>query len=405
MYLIGLLSLSHSQKTLLERRNITPVDMSQCPGVDGDHHRALEQFLEYLRSRRITDNRLDWPSLGESDTTQTKEEDPAKLVSIWRLQRCRYPGWVILPEDRRPALWRNTERWVHNLPAIDALSGSLDLEFAFELAWRMERCLCPIFDSQAEFLEATLERYWPHQDTGTSSPSLPIDTNDTAKPALSKDVVTDMCHYLRLALMRYYREDGYTHKWVDACDKMQAVVATLSSEHAARLHYERALFALFSLNLQDLKARLDDWPINDALPFWAARKAGLLAEIGQAGEARRIMGQSLEAIRTKLNLTPTKTDYALLSQESFVMFLLQTVRQRWLFTSKDPADTSRQRREFRERWHTLRQYKCDPWHDLELFEHMLARPPATRPSVTETPTFDMGVLYGQAISDIRIKRR
>ena len=390
MYLVGLLSLSQSQKTLLERRNIIPVDLSRYPGVDGDHHRALEQFLEYLQSRRITDNRLDWPSHGEDDTTPTKEEDPAKIVGIWRLQRRRYPGWVILPEDRRPALWRRTERWTDSLPEIDTLSGSLDLEFAFELAWRMERCLCPIFDSQADFLEATLERYWPHRDTGTSSPLLPTDTNDTEKPALSKDAVRDMCHYLRLALMRYYREDGYTDKWVDACATMQAAMATLSSEHAARLHYERALFALFSLNLQELKTRLDDWPSNDAQPFWAARKAGLLAEVGQTGEAQRILEQSLEAIRTKLNLTPTKTDYALLSQESFVMFLLQTVRQRWLFTSKDPTDTSRQRREFRERWHTLRQYKCDPWHDLELFEHMLARAPATRSSVTETPKFDIG---------------
>ena len=256
----------------------------------------------------------------------------------------------------------------------------------------MERCLCPLFDNQAEFLEATLDRYWPGDDSSTSFVLPTIDANDTSKPALSRDAARDMCHYLRLALMRYYREDGLTDKWADACDKMQAVVTTLSPEHAARLHYEQALFALFALNLKELKTRLEEWPSNDALPFWGARKAGLLAEIGQAGEAQRILEQSLEAIRAKLNLTPTKTDYALLSQESFVMFMLQAVRQRWLLTSKDPADTRRQRREFRERWHTLKQYKCDPWHELELFEHMLDRSPVTRPSVTETPKFDIGRL-------------
>ena len=390
MYLIGSLSLSHSQKTLLERRNIIPVDLSPCPGVDGDHHRALEQFLEFLQSRRATDNRLDWPSFGEDEATTDDADDPAKLVEIWRRQRRKYPGWVILPQDCRPALWLRTRDWIHKLPERDALSGSLDLEFSFELTWRMERCLCPLFDNQAEFLEITLDRYWLEDDSNTSFVLPSIDANDTSKPTLSRDAARDMCHYLRLVLMRYYREDGLTDKWADAYDKMQAVVTTLSPEHAARLHYEQALFALFALNLQKLKTRLDEWPSNDALPFWAARKAGLLAEIGQAGEAQRILEQSLETIRTKLNLSPTKTDYALVSQESFVMFMLQSVRQRLLFTSGNPADTSRQRQEFRERWHTLRQYKCDPWHEMELYKHMLGRPPVTRPRVTETPKFDIG---------------
>ena len=390
MYLIGSLSLSHSQKTLLERRNIIPVDLSPCPGVDGDHHRALEQFLEYLQSRRAADNRLDWPSFGEDEATTGDANDPAKLVEIWRRQRRRYPGWVILPQDCRPALWLRTRDWIHKLPERDALSGFLDLEFSFELTWRMERCLCPLFDNQAEFLEATLDRYWPEDDSSTSFELPPVDANDTSKPTLSRDAARDMCHYLRLVLMRYYREDGLTDKWADACDKMQAVVTTLSPEHAARLYYEQALFALFALNLQELKTRLDDWPSNDAQPFWAARKAGLLAEIGQVDEAQRILEHSLGTIRTKLNLTPTKTDYALVSQESVVMFMLQAVRQRWLFTSKDPAPNSRQRREFRERWHTLRQYKCDPWHDLELFAHMLGRSPVTKLRVTETPKFDIG---------------
>ena len=76
MYVVGLLQLSHSQKMLLERRNIISVDMSQCPSVDGDHYRALEQFLEYLRLRRTDDNRLDWPSTGNDETTPNDKDDP-----------------------------------------------------------------------------------------------------------------------------------------------------------------------------------------------------------------------------------------------------------------------------------------------------------------------------------------
>ena len=111
--------------------------------------------------------------------------------------------------------------------------------------------------------------------------------------------------------MRYYREEGLSAKWDHSSERVFAVLPTLSPDHAAQFHYERALFALFALNIEQLKSRLAEWPHNDALPFWAAKKAGLLAEIGQVSEAERILEQSLDTIRTKLNLTPTKADYTL----------------------------------------------------------------------------------------------
>ena len=68
---------------------------------------------------------------------------------------------------------------------------------------------------------------------------------------------------------------------------------TMSPEHKARFYYERALSALFELNPQKLKKRIEEWPIDDSLPFWEARKAGLLAEIGQVDDARIILKNSL----------------------------------------------------------------------------------------------------------------
>ena len=184
--------------------------------------------------------------------------------------------------------------------------------------------------------------------------------------------------------------EGLSDKWQDGCKTIQEVVETLNPENTARLRYERALFAVFALNLQELKSRLAEWPQDDAPPFWGAKKAGLLAEIGEVDEAQRILEQSLEAIRTKLNLTPTRMDYGLVSQEAFVMFLLHAVRQRSLFGDPDSSHIGRQSREFRERWHSLRQYKCDPWLEVEVFAHKLDRPPVERLDVTEKPTFDIG---------------
>ncbi len=94
-------------------------------------------------------------------------QEARDLVAIWKAERLRYPGWVVLPEDLRLSLWLRTSHWVGKVPAPDALPAGLDLEFAFELTWRSTRCLSPIFDNQVPFLEATIDRYWPA--TGSST--------------------------------------------------------------------------------------------------------------------------------------------------------------------------------------------------------------------------------------------
>ncbi len=172
MYLVGVLDLSPSERTALEHRNITPVDMSLCPDIGRNHYQALQQFLDYLQSRRADDNRLAWPGTPDHRSPSDDASRPAALVQTWKSQRRRYPGWVILPEDLRLHLWLKTSRSVRELPAADALPAVLDLEFAFELTWRMEKCLCPIFDNQTPFIEATIDRYWPATRSNPSPESL-----------------------------------------------------------------------------------------------------------------------------------------------------------------------------------------------------------------------------------------
>ena len=191
-------------------------------------------------------------------------------------------------------------------------------------------------------------------------------------------------------MMRYYREEGLSREWLGACAKIESVESTLSSELAAQFHHERAMFAMFALNLDEFKLRLQEWQENDAHPFWNAKKAALMAEIGLLDEAERVLELSLEAIRTKSNLAPTQSDYTLASQESLVMVLLQAVRQGSSLAGRNSSEVQEQRREFSGRWHVLRQYKCDPWHELEVFRSKLERPPTTMAETMETPTFDIG---------------
>lgn len=381
MYLVGLLNLSSSQRQLLDLRNIVPVDLSLCAGATRNHYQALQHFLRYLHSRRAADNPLDWPRGKNPDPPPPDTVEPSRMrqaVELWKTQRRQYPGWVVPPEDIRSSLRYNTTSWLDALHAANAPSPPLDLELAFELTWRMEKVLYPLFDNQVPFIESTIDRYWQP-------------TSDI--PELTPDAIRSKCHHLVLVLMRYHREEGNSTAWNKVHDKIHSVLPALSPDRLQQFHYERALFALFVLDLHQIKTRLAEWPHNDALPFWAAKKAALLAEIGQLTAAERILEQSLDTVRTKLNLTPTKTDYTFVSQESFVMYLLHAVRQGSLLTMPSQPDALRkQRHEFRERWHVLRQYKCDPWQELETFQHKLQQPPATTSEGIEKSTFDIGRL-------------
>ncbi len=75
---------------------------------------------------------------------------------------------------------------------------------------------------------------------------------------------------------------------------------------------------------------------------------------------------------------------------SYVMLLLQYV-QTSISSSKNEWSRNRElRNEFSERWNVLNQYKCDPWHELKLFESALEQPPVKQTEVTERKEFDIG---------------
>ena len=186
--------------------------MSECPGVDSDPAAALECFLDYLQhatednednraarsglGQQTVNNLFDWPTSVRELASPEDTTEPSAIVRTWKAQRLSYPGWVIVPEDRRLPLWLKTNRWTRDLPAADNMPGFVDLEFAFELTWRMEKCLCPLLDTQVPFLEATLDRYLPFADFGTPLDSLSPSPDDMKARELTRHNVRDMLHDL-----------------------------------------------------------------------------------------------------------------------------------------------------------------------------------------------------------------
>ena len=120
----------------------------------------------------------------------------------------------------------------------------------------MEKCLCPIFDNQIEFLETTLNRHLPFVDSDTPLELPSATQEDQTVQKLTRNDVRDMGHHLLLAVMRYYREEGCMEKWNSTCDKIHDRVTTMSPEHKARFYLRTCTF--FTVRIESAETQGED---------------------------------------------------------------------------------------------------------------------------------------------------
>ena len=457
IYLVGIFDLSGPQEKLLENRNITLVDLSKCPGVEENHCKALELFFSYLASYGKKSSALDWPrkqGKGSPEHNKDKVIQLKEVIAQWKETRFSYPGWVIAPKEKRENIWASTNNWFDYVSKNDKLPEALDLEFAFEVNWRSERCLCPIWNNNAELFEDVIAKYWPFQKNPPGEAS--IVCSDEKHKNLDWKEIQNMWLHLSLAMLRFYREEGMFLKWKLSSQKFNDLNKYLSKEQKAFLRYERVLYVLFELDIPKAKSELASWPQDFSIPFWEAKRAGLLAELGQTKEAEAIIERSLQEVRKKLNLKPVSTDYSLVSEEASIMVLLRYIKDAYdsplnlsepteaeieeikkrfinskyedakdsergnivIKTKNDPnsewenlysnhdstaksdwnaevykyrlSKSNQLSKSFQERWNILKQYKCDPWDEVKLFRYQLEKQPIEKAPVTKEYQFDIG---------------
>ena len=383
IYLVGVFdALTEAERMLLNGRGIVAVDLS---GFNMDHGEASGAFLNYLKSRKT--RAADWPIVSadvRSWATEVKSEKYLEISAEWRRQRGEYPGWIVMPEDRRQFLWFRTKDWLSHLSHISptdlpTLETPLDLDLAYELAWRLERCLFPLTSELAAFLDDIATKY--------SDETLPLpERTDWTRTSVSEAVAD-----IRLWLLRHYREEGLVEQWQEVRRAIECDFETLLPEHRIRLLLEKALHALFRFDPAEAKRLLVDWQSNETLPFWEAKRAALMAELGERAIAHSILESSLSAIRQEQSLNPVKEDYTLVSQESVVMLLLWAVEhgknRRELY-----SESGSLLNELFERWNDLARYRCDPRREIASLSARLRHWSQGRGEETKTHSFDLGMI-------------
>lgn len=354
IYLVGVFDLSAARLQLLAQRGIIVVDLSCCTGVGKHaHEKALGKFFEYMLSRRP--DALDWPYAPQTMHPAHDEDRIGAIQRIteeWRKQRLTYPGWLILPYGNREALWAYTRHWVDYLPDTAGSHAGLDILYAFELIWRLERCLLPIFSNLAELCEGLLERYWPFYIENPPANCL-FRAEEEKLQNLPWNEVRQAWLAIEIAMLRFYREKGHPGKWREARERLKTLSNYLSAEQMELLNYEGFLFGLFTLDLPSAKQRLEEWRPNESQPYWMAKRAAAHAEIGLSYEMDDEIRLSLVETRRRGKSDTSSSRYLTVSNEAYQMVLLRYVgdAMNWI-TDKDATHEEKQ---------LMKQYHANEW--------------------------------------------
>ena len=331
IYLCGLLNLSASQRRFLEeRRGIVPIDLTPCFPFgswpeDVRHAKALEWFLLSLMEG-ASQNPLSWPiptrraywkaspglppiSPGPRPLPDPGEQRPKgptvsaqDLISLsqrWDLIRKGYPGWVIAPYQSRRELWSHTEYWIDAiLVGAVTLPSPDNLHLLYELNWRLETALVPLFEDWAAKVASIVEMFNPfptllHIDSATIRPDIE-QYQQLDWQAIGEHWVELVCALARQA--REDQNDDVFGHWMAYLQPLGMVKVAWNS----RWHYEMCLSRLARLDQPGVAEILARWPTTPDLPFWQAKRSSLYAELGELREAERLAEESLVAIRASI---------------------------------------------------------------------------------------------------------
>lgn len=415
IYFCSLFEVSPSERRVLEKRNVFPIDLSQVidknviPDDDLRFTKILEWFLLELWNGAPLNN-LNYPRLERQNRWTASHNVPPssdggvqgndlgerffvhnelsveklkEIKTCWSKQRQTYPGWVILPTDNRERLWAYTEGWIEPvLHSLNNLPAPENLSLLFELNWRLENCLLPLPDDRAaKIYQQLLSRFNPFPTMLLEKAEFQPD-NEAGRDFKWSEISRDWTE-LTFALLRRGREHFDDTGFQELIEKLREIVK-LNEDWQARWFYERCLFALFRLDHEAARKILLEWDKNLGDSFWRVKRAAILTEIGEIKQAEEEAEVALINIRKRQQ--PFTNDYTLFSQEGWTLLLLKGIKDNHLFRG-DKSIAG----EYQDRWERLSTYRCNPWVDLENFELKVKNlDPNSKPAKTITKGFSPG---------------
>lgn len=273
--LVGVLNLTPAARSLLEHRNVTPIDLA--PLVENElpserHEKALKLFFAALIEAKppspfewsLSQDRFNSsPSGPDKDKASRKE-----VVRMWAADRRIYPGWIVAPDSVTRSLR-------YSLPAV-----------------RREE------ETPEDHLRFSAERIWRRTIAGVALFPSDIDDADrhfNAVSCLSRQQRTDLC-VSAIKHWRKFRDWDHWSKW------MRRLAAT-SGQDAKLWHtYETGWKAVLDWD-DDGVQKATDTMLPDS-PIWMMRRAALRSTLFAYRDAALDYEAALLSVRQKLRSAP-----------------------------------------------------------------------------------------------------
>lgn len=411
IYLVGWLDLSSQRRRMLEERNVVPIDLSLLPHASTwpenlRHRYATEWFLWTLELGRPYRNDR-WPHSDERPTPPSylgsvprpshkeprdEKQFPAQfgqksvveqvelvndLAKTWAWNRGLYPGWIVCPSGVRDYLWvRTTDRVGEIASVIPSMLRTDALAILRELIWRAKialmRCDNGIFDLAVEILNSI--DCGKREIRGRNGEEEAATFGWLEVREAWVEVALEMLRFARL-----YGTHGDFRRLLETIGEVPGTeAATLQA-----LIYERCLRHLAYLEDAELIELLESWKPALDDPQWSLRKAGLLSELGEYGQAASLLRDALQDVRRKRRRD--RPDIPAMSREGWALWLALSYDRRF----RNDDEPSVDERPF-DRWKELASDNCDAHAELSVLQSKLDSVEEKRSGIRKERDFDLG---------------
>ena len=404
IYLAGWLGLSPHRRRMLEDRNVVPVDLALHPKATSwpehlRHERATDWILHTLERGRPYDV-TDWPSPRTwhyssipndlQPVVQTTSDEPKaesretpspdsedhldrvkETLATWSHNRKLHPGWLTAPASARSLIHRGTDKWEPLiLAALPKLTPLQQLSAMRELVWRQEIVLDPFSDRLESAAEEVLQSIDCQARTVNGKACTGIDWSDVREAwrCIAQALVT---------VARHNFDRDVFERRIDALSPFRHDEPDVTQ----RIHHERCLWAVYSLDFPALEDLLKDWRTEDCDPVWMLRKTSLLLETNRIEDADDLFNHALSTIR---RIPDEAHSVAGPSREGWALWQALALEQRFYGEQVDNRpDTS----PFFRRWRELAPLECDALSEKQNYINAMGGDRKNR----DAPTFDLEI--------------
>ena len=301
---------------------------------------------------------------------QTKD-----VLDVWSHNRKIYPGWLSVPSSVFSSFNHRTDNWEQPiLRALPELGPVRRLRAIRELVWRREISLVPISPE----LESEASDALQNVDCQVRTVGGVVDMT------VRWDEVREAWRHVALALVTAARHD---FKLTLFDQRIEALSPFLDDDLdiAQRIHHERCLWSIYSMDFQALEGFLADWETANTDPIWMLRKAAILVETNRVDEAIKLFEEAFTHIR---RISDDDRSMAGSSRESWALFWAMAQEMGSFWEGKtDSLDRSR----FHRRWRELASRKCDALEEKRHLYNFIS----DQREKSEPPLFDLNVRRGR----------